>query len=56
MGEPGHLPPFCDGVGQYLDVDIPPNATASFVARRAGTFDYTCKYHPGMKGRPIVAK
>jgi plastocyanin len=41
--------------GKSFDLDIPPDASASFVPRRPGTFDYICTYHPGMKGRLVVA-
>jgi plastocyanin len=39
-----------------FDVDVAPNETAKVVVRVAGHFQYSCKYHPGMKGELIVEK
>jgi plastocyanin len=33
------------------DVTIPAKKTASLALKRAGTFDYYCRFHPNMKGR-----
>src|SRR5262249_47219929 len=40
--------------GDRFDVDIAVGARARFTPKAAGSFDYICKYHPGMKGRLIV--
>ena len=34
--------------------DITAGQSWTFVARKAGTFDYACRYHPMMTGRLIV--
>lgn len=34
----------------HFDIDLQPGARARMILRRAGTFPFTCKYHPGMKG------
>jgi plastocyanin len=39
-----------------FDLDMEPDATAFIVVRRGGSFQYTCKYHPGMKGVLTVEK
>jgi plastocyanin len=39
-----------------FDLDMEPDGTAFVVVRRPGSFQYTCKYHPGMKGELIVEK
>ena len=39
-----------------FDLDIEPDGTAFIIVRRAGSFPYFCKYHPGMKGELIVEK
>ena len=31
-----------------FDVTIPPNKTASFVLKKAGSIDYYCRFHPNM--------
>lgn len=33
---------------------IPPGATWSFVAKKRGTYSYTCTLHPNMKGKLVV--
>ncbi len=33
---------------------LPPNKTGSIVVKKAGTFDYFCKFHPNMKGKMTV--
>ena len=37
------------------DVMIAPKKSGTLVLRKAGAFDYFCKYHPNMKGRITVA-
>jgi plastocyanin len=32
-----------------FDVTLPPNKTATFVLKKAGTVDYYCRFHPNMK-------
>jgi plastocyanin len=32
-----------------------PNKSARLVVKKAGTFDYFCRFHPNMKGRMTVA-
>ena len=34
--------------------NIAPGASWQYTARRGGTIDYLCRYHPGMKGVVIV--
>ena len=34
--------------------DIAAGQSWTFVARKAGTFDYACRYHPMMSGRLVV--
>ncbi|MGH6682503.1 MAG: cupredoxin domain-containing protein [Pseudolabrys sp.] len=36
------------------DVMIGPKKTAQLVLKKAGTFDYICRFHPNMKGRITV--
>lgn len=31
-----------------FDVDVPPNGTVTLTIRKAGSFAYTCNYHPGL--------
>ena len=38
-----------------FDVDLPPGGKGRTLLRRAGVFPYTCRFHPGMKGRLEVA-
>lgn len=38
-----------------FDVDLPPGAKGRAVLKRAGVFNYICRFHPGMKGRLDVA-
>jgi plastocyanin len=33
-----------------FDVDLPPGASKKLVLTKAGTFPFTCRYHPGMRG------
>jgi plastocyanin len=33
---------------------LPPHKTGSVVVKKAGTFDYFCKFHPNMKGKITV--
>jgi plastocyanin len=35
--------------GAGFDVDLPPGATKIATVTRAGTFNVTCRYHPGMR-------
>lgn len=37
-----------------FDVDIKPGTKVAMPLTKAGTFDFICKYHPGMKGRLVV--
>ena len=37
------------------DVTIAASKSASAVLKNAGTVDYSCRFHPDMKGRIIVA-
>lgn len=39
-----------------FNVDLPAGAKGKMVLSKAGTFAFTCKYHPGMKGVLKVAK
>ncbi|OAF15892.1 cupredoxin domain-containing protein [Bradyrhizobium neotropicale] len=32
-----------------FDVTLPPKKSATFIVKKAGTFDYYCRYHPNMK-------
>lgn len=34
----------------HFDVDLPPASQRRMVLRRADTFPFSCKFHPGMKG------
>src|SRR5258708_40331850 len=38
-----------------FDVMVLPNKSARLVVKKAGTFDYFCRFHPNMKGRMTVA-
>src|ERR1700686_1981301 len=37
------------------DVLVLPNTSARLVVKKAGAFDYFCRFHPNMKGRLAVA-
>jgi plastocyanin len=37
------------------DLMVLPGKTARLVVKKAGTFDYICRFHPNMKGRMTVA-
>lgn len=39
-----------------FNIDLMPAKSVSMVLKRAGTFQFVCTYHPGMKGRMIVAR
>ncbi len=39
-----------------FDVAIPAHGQGRLALNRAGTFAYTCKYHPGMKAQLVVKK
>ena len=34
----------------HFDIDLPPGARRRMLLTRSGTFAFTCRYHPGMKG------
>ncbi|HMF26697.1 MAG TPA: cupredoxin family copper-binding protein [Pseudolabrys sp.] len=36
-------------------VNLPPKQNGQVVLKKAGTIDYSCTFHPNMKGRIIVA-
>ncbi|MGX9573863.1 cupredoxin domain-containing protein [Mesorhizobium sp. f-mel] len=36
------------------EVMIPPKTSASLTLKRAGSFDYFCRFHPNMKGQMTV--
>jgi plastocyanin len=36
------------------NVLLPPKKKGSMVVKKAGTFDYYCKFHPNMKGKLTV--
>lgn len=38
-----------------FDVDLPPGAEGQTVLGTAGTFDFFCRFHPGMKGTLTVS-
>jgi plastocyanin len=38
-----------------FDVEIPAGKAGSMVVKRAGMFDYDCRFHPNMTGRVEVA-
>ena len=37
-----------------FDVNVLPNRKGSAAMTRPGTFSYTCRYHPNMKGQVVV--
>lgn len=37
------------------EVIIPPKKSASLILKAAGPVDYSCRFHPNMKGRLVVA-
>jgi len=37
------------------DVTLPPKKSGSLVLKKAGTFDYYCRFHPNMKATLTVA-
>lgn len=39
-----------------FDVTLKPKAHVRMVLTRAGTFAFTCRFHPGMAGRLTVSK
>ena len=39
-----------------FDVDLPPGAKVPMVLTAAGSFDFFCKFHPGMTGSLVVAQ
>ena len=38
-----------------FDVDLPPGGQGGIVLKRPGVIAYSCRYHPDMKGRLVVA-
>ena len=38
-----------------FDIDLPPGGTGRTILKKAGTIDYFCRFHPGMKGRLDIA-
>jgi plastocyanin len=38
-----------------FDVELKPGARVAMPLKSAGTFDFICRYHPGMKGRLVVS-
>ena len=38
-----------------FDVMLPPKKTGSLVVKKAGTFEYYCRFHPNMKATLTVA-
>jgi plastocyanin len=38
-----------------FDIDLPPAASVTQVLTKAGTFDFFCKFHPGMIGTLVIA-
>lgn len=39
-----------------FNVDLAAGKSAKITMRKAGSVAFSCKYHPGMKGRLVVAK
>ena len=39
-----------------FDVELKPKAHVRMVLKKAGTFAFFCRYHPGMTGTLVVAK
>jgi plastocyanin len=39
-----------------FDVELKPGARVAMPLKKAGTFDFICRYHPGMKGRLVVSR
>jgi plastocyanin len=39
-----------------FDVTLKPGAQVAMPLKTAGTFDFICRYHPGMKGRLVVSR
>ena len=40
--------------GGDFDVMLPPNKSGSLVLKKAGTFEYYCRFHPNMKATLTV--
>lgn len=39
-----------------FNLQLPPGGTSSVIMARPGIFDYTCLFHPNMRGRIIVER
>jgi plastocyanin len=39
-----------------FDIDLPPGAKVAQVLATAGSFDFFCKFHPGMTGTLVVGQ
>ncbi len=39
-----------------FDVELKPRARVTLPLPKAGSFDFICRYHPGMKGRLVVSR
>ena len=39
-----------------FDIDLAAGKSGKIVMKKAGSTAFSCKYHPGMKGRLVVAK
>lgn len=40
---------------QSFDVDLPPKTGARMVVGAAGSVEFFCKFHPGMKGKLVIS-
>jgi len=38
-----------------FDIDLPPRAEVRMVVGQAGTVEFFCKFHPGMKGSLVIS-
>lgn len=38
-----------------FDIDLPPHSSKELTLKKAGTFAFYCKFHPGMTGTLVVA-
>jgi plastocyanin len=39
-----------------FDIDLAAGKSGTIILRKAGSVTFSCKYHPGMKGRLLVTK